>query len=582
MLQHVLEYATRCELAAEPGFSPKDARWGILCDGSGEYLGLVELGDAGARRNSGLRFRKAPDLSQPEMKAGGITKSHFLIETAAVVANYGKEAPEEKHRYFVGLLEQAAKTMPSLGAAAGMLRSDAAITRLRGDMEAQRVKPTDKATFQIGGEFPVESEAWHEWWRGFRRSLAGGAPKRASGKMLCFLTGEAAEPAATHPKITGLTGVGGLAMGDVLIGFKQESFRSYGLEQSANAAMSELAAKAYQAGLNDLVANHSVTVAGAMVTHWFRGSVPEEDDPFPWLVDSGSEEAGARVRARKLLDGIRTGERADLANNTYYALTISSNGGRVVVRDWMEGSFEELAGNIDGWFSDLAIVQRYGSGLAKAPKFAAVLGGLVRDLKDVPAQMAARMFRVALRGEPIPFEALARALARAKIDVIKAEPANHARMGLIRAYHVRKGRKGGTKMEERLKPERNADFDDLAYQCGRLMAVLAKLQHSALGDVGAGVVQRYYAAASTTPKLVFGRLIRGAQPHIGKISAERKRLAICYEKEMREICGRIGKDMPVTLNLEGQSLFAMGYYQEQAALWAGKDGKEENNNEQAN
>lgn len=582
MLQHIVEYAARKELAAEPGFSPKDARWGVLCDATGNYLGLVELGDAGAKRNRGLHIAKAPDLTFSDMKSGGITKSHFLIETAGVIANYGKEAPEEKHRYFVDLLEKASAAMPALSAAARMLRDEPSLTRLRADLESQKAKPTDKATLQIAGEFPVESDTWHDWWREFRRGLTDEGRKKASGSMLCFLTGEASEPAATHPKITGLTSVGGLAMGDVLIGFKQESFRSYGLEQSANAAMSELAAKAYQAGLNDLIANHGVTLAGAMVTHWFRSSVPESDDQFAWIIDPGSEEASARIRARKLLESIRTGEREDLANNAYYALTISSNGGRVVVRDWMEGSFEELAGNVAAWFDDLAIVNRYGGGLARAPKFAAVLGALVRDLKDVPAPMAARMFRVAVRDEPIPFEALAQALARAKIDAIRAEPANHARMGLIKAYHVRKWGKEGAGMEERLTQERNPDFEDVAYQCGRLMAVLAKLQHDALGDVGAGVVQRYYAAASATPKLVFGRLIRGAQPHIGKLSAGDKRwLAIRHEKEMREICARIGKNMPPTLGLEGQSLFALGYYQEQAALWAGKE-KEENDSEQAN
>ena len=36
------------------------------------------------------------------------------------------------------------------------------------------------------------------------------------------------------------------------------------------------------------------------------------------------------------------------------------------------------------------------------------------------------------------------------------------------------------------------------------MALLAAIQEVALGDVGAGVVQRYYAAASTTPALVLG------------------------------------------------------------------------------
>ena len=249
MLHQVVEYALRQELAAEPGFAPKDARWAILCTASGEYLGIVELGDASLRRNPGRSFAKAPDLSQPEMKAGGVTKSHFLIDTAGVVAGYGKDAPQEKHQYFVGLLEQASKAAPVLGAAARILRSDEQVAELRAHLEEHKAKATDKVTFQIDGEFPVESEAWHEWWRAFRRGLQTSKErgrKETTAKMLCFLSGELVEPAPTHPKISGLTSVGGLAMGDVLIGFKQESFRSYGLEQSANAAMSELAAKAYR------------------------------------------------------------------------------------------------------------------------------------------------------------------------------------------------------------------------------------------------------------------------------------------------------------------------------------------------
>ncbi len=126
-------------------------------------------------------------------------------------------------------------------------------------------------------------------------------------------------------------------------------------------------------------------------------------------------------------------------------------------------------------------------------------------------------------------------------------------------------------MQEQLKPGLNADLKERAYHCGRLMAVLGKLQASALGDVGAGVVSRYYAAASTTPALVFGRLVRGAQFHLNKIADQKRGLAVWYEQQIGEICGQIGTSMPTTLSLEDQSLFALGYYQQLAALWAGKD-----------
>ncbi|MEW6418062.1 MAG: type I-C CRISPR-associated protein Cas8c/Csd1 [Nitrospirota bacterium] len=44
----------------------------------------------------------------------------------------------------------------------------------------------------------------------------------------------------------------------------------------------------------------------------------------------------------------------------------------------------------------------------------------------------------------------------------------------------------------------NPEHPHPAYHCGRLLAVLARLQRDALGDVGAGIVQRYYSAASQT------------------------------------------------------------------------------------
>jgi CRISPR-associated protein Csd1 len=580
MLHQVVEYAQRQKLAAEPGFAPKYAKWAILCTASGKYLGLVEIGDTSSKKNPGRHFSKAPDLNQGKMKAGGVTKSHFLIDTAAVVAGYGKDAPEEKRRYFIGLLEQAREAMPVLGAAAEMLRNEGDVAALGSDLERRKAKATDKVTFQIDGQFPVEADEWHDWWREFHAGLQTSKEqgrKAKNAKMLCFLTGELVEPAATHPKITGLTGVGGLAMGDVLIGFKQESFRSYGLEQSANAAMSELAAKGYQSGLNDLIANRSVSLAGTLVTHWFRDRIALEDDPMDWFIQGTSEgdELNAQIRARKLLKSIKSGERADLASNTYYALTISSNGGRVVIRDWMEGRFAELAANVVQWFSDLEIVHRDGGGSAKPPKFGAVLAALVRELKDVAAPMAVKLYRVAARGEPIPLAAMAQALARVRVDVIQGERPNHARMGLIKAYHLRKRKQEGGSMDGQLKPEVNADLRNRAYHCGRLMAVLAGIQAEALPGVKAGVIQRYYAAASTTPALVFGRLVRGAQPHLKLISDQKEWLKDWFERQMSEICAEIGTSMPKTLSLEDQSMFALGYYQQLAARWAGKDTNKE-------
>ncbi len=114
-----------------------------------------------------------------------------------------------------------------------------------------------------------------------------------------------------------------------------------------------------------------------------------------------------------------------------------------------------------------------------------------------------------------------------------------------------------------LTPELNASNPNPAYQCGRLLAVLASLQRRALGDVGAGIVQRYYAAASCTPALVLGRLTRNSQFHLNKLDAG---LAHWYEDRIADVWSNLAPGIPGTLGLEEQTLFALGYYQQLAAL----------------
>ena len=112
----------------------------------------------------------------------------------------------------------------------------------------------------------------------------------------------------------------------------------------------------------------------------------------------------------------------------------------------------------------------------------------------------------------------------------------------------------------------NPEHPSAAYHCGRLLAVLANLQRAALGDVGAGVVQRYYAATSQIPGLILGRLISNARNHIGKLEGG---LAHWYENQIADVMSRLQDSVPRILDLEGQGLFALGYYQQLAALRAG-------------
>ena len=561
MLELLADYARKHELAGL-GFKSKSVRWAIICNSDGRFLDVVELGDVEQKKNRGQEFPLCPEFERRAKQAGGM--SEFLVDSAETVVLYGKEAQTQKvkgkHDFFVGLLRDAGEVMPVLKSLAALLEDQDQLVKLRARLEHAKARPQDKVTFQVDGAFPVESDVWHDWWHKKRQAAGPDRTQKAAGKpMVSFVTGQPVVPLETHPKVEGLAGTGGLAMGDVLVGFDKQAFTSYGLDQSENAAVSEEDAHAYRTALNDLISKHSQKLAGAKVVHWFKDKVKPEEDPLAWLQEGAeTEERNAQRRASELLGSISEGRRADLAGNYYHALTLSGAGGRVMVRDWMEGQFKELVENIRQWFDDLSIVHRKGGRLARDPKFLAVMGATVRELKDLPPPFVAKMWRVAVRSEPIPQPALARALARFKADIVdKDKTFNHARMGLMKAYHVRKAR--AERKDEDMKQYYNWEHSSPAYHCGGMMAVLAKLQQAALGDVGAGVVQRYYAAASATPALVLGRLVRGGQFHLNKLDPG---LAHWYEERLGSISMQLGDNVPQTLTLEEQSLFALGYYQQ--------------------
>lgn len=560
MLETILRKAT----GSEPGFSRKKIKWGISCTHNGRFTGVIQLDEG-----KGRTFDRCPNLSQPELVGGDETRAHFLAEGLSTAALYWKddidvddqERFRAKHAYFCMLLQNAAARAPYLAAAATMLTDREALQAIRQDLARQKAKPTETATVLIGGINPLERDDWCDWWRQFRSTLRPASS--GAEAMRCFATGELVEPAITHPKIRGLTGVGGLGTGDVLVGFDKQAFQSYGLEQSANAAVSEEAATAYAETLNRLISEKSVKLGNVLAVHWFAEAVPEDDDPLAWLKEPPEQtEASAELKARQLLQAIRTGQRPDLAKNRYVALALSGAAGRVMVREVMEGSFEALVKNVDRWFADLSIVARNGKWLCKPQKFLAVAGALVRELDELASPWIQQLWHAALTGGAIPSFAAARTTLRTRVDIINDESASHARMGLMKAFHIRQG-------DQNMRPYLNPDHPHPAYHCGRVLAVLARLQRAALGDVGTGVVQRYYTAASQSPGLILGRLAANAKNHLGKLEGG---LAHWYENQLAEVMSRIGDAAPRTLNLEEQSLFALGYYQQLATFNTGKNG----------
>jgi CRISPR-associated protein Csd1 len=249
---------------------------------------------------------------------------------------------------------------------------------------------------------------------------------------------------------------------------------------------------------------------------------------------------------------------------------------------------------IEKWFDDLSIVNASGKRNANLPGLNRLLMSLQRPRpRDMKLEAYIKpiknlqipFWRTALNpNAPIPEAAILKAIDSIRTSILSGEfdgalkikkDANssdenraslgriYARMGLIKAHYNRSSnRKGDQLMTCAFDPNRTYPA---AFHCGRLMRFFAEIQEEAIdGEINAGVVQRYYGAANRTPKLVLGRLAALCQQHLSKIEKQNPGLRFWFDSQIGEISCALDGNLPETLSLEGQTMFALGYYQQLA------------------
>lgn len=571
MLQALIAYAER-ENLGDANFEGVAVRWLIPLDRSGKLAGgpipLVENPDDKKPRPKMLI---RPFTSPNELNQG--TKSHFLCDTlerATLLldpkAAEKAEGRRVQHTYFQTLLEEAAAACPAespkLQAVLAFLRDEANLTELHRQLLAAKAKPSDNAAFSVDGVQLLASESLKTFWRNRRSRVATGA--KARSQRVCVATGELAETLDTTEKIKGVPG--GLATGTNLISFDKDSFCSFGLEQAQNAALSASAELKIRSALNTLIEKsraQKLVFNNTVHLNWTRK--PLDYDPFDILANADEQAVAS------LLKSVHAGQAPSaFDDNAYYALSISGNGARVMVRDWLESTVPEVRQHVAEWFEDLGIVSPDGAGVKRDFKFYALLYGMVRaDLEEMSPQLPTQLLHGALRGRsvPLPQSALSAALRRQQIEPKGTDAMRNAviiaRLAIIKACLLRSpnSQNNNTQTKATMTENLNPESRDPAYLCGRLFAVFDRLQYLALGGVNAGVVERYYASASTTPALVMGRLFRNAQFHLAKAEGG---IAGNASKDFEAIASALGNEFPATLDLEGQGRFALGYYHQKA------------------
>ena len=119
-------------------------------------------------------------------------------------------------------------------------------------------------------------------------------------------------------------------------------------------------------------------------------------------------------------------------------------------------------------------------------------------------------------------------------------------------------------MDRALDPDR----PEVSYQLGRLLAIMDQLYAADNREARGLLASRYFRAASTTPLVVFGRLLGLAEYYLARIESGKQ----WFRNHLMEVTNRITV-IPRTLSFEDQAVFSLGYYHQMAQL-RGKNGEE--------
>lgn len=396
-------------------------------------------------------------------------------------------------------------------------------------------------------------------------------------QSVCLITGRKSLIKRVHTNLT-LSG----SSGSKIVSFQTKSgYDSYYKEKGANAPVSLEAESAYSTALTEMLANGSKNkfrLGDSIILFWAQKKDDLEEELPLFFTCPDKDNPDRNIQAiENLYKAPFKGHITTEGDNGFYILGLEPNKTRITIRIWKEGTVEEISGNIRQHFQDLQIVQDYNKDYFYP--LHSVLQELVRNKKkdNPPPNLMGAVFLSVINNTPYPATLLNLCINRIRAD----RTINRKRAAILKAYLNRKNRITNYKQEKEITMALDLTNTNQAYLCGRLFAVLEKIQERANPELNATIKDRYYGSASTTPIAVFSRLIDLAMKHLSKIG---KGSSTYYDKIVCEIISGISPDgFPSHLSMEDQSRFAIGYYHQRQALFSSSkeqsEAKKETDNE---
>lgn len=553
ILKALYDYYNRCDDDLPPkGLENKEIGFLLVLSPDGQFLRFEDC-----REN---KDHASVYLVKKHVGRSSAAVANYLYDNSAYVLGYSDKSNGKEQLYFDTFkqkIDEIADIFPdNLGMSA--LKAFYQNSRetiiqivskdpLWEDIKKNLSKKYSTFSFRIEGDLKILAEK--------RELLQLEQNDDHKNESLCLVTGKHG-PAVETTTATMIPGSQATAK---LVAFQVNSgYDSYGKTKCENAPISEEAEFAYTTALNSMLQKNSrnkFLLGNRTFVFWASSnnevSIEAEESLFELLgfAEEAEDDPNANViKVRKVFESIYSGELKTSLDDKFYILGLAPNSARIAVVFWSETTLKDFAGKILKHFDDMEILDTRKD---KKPYMgireiisSVTLGGKMSDATpNLPEAVVKSIFQ----GLPYPATLYSACLRRIRAE----QKLTITRAAIIKAYLNRQNNN-----DKKIGPMLDKENCNQGYLCGRLFAVLDKIQEDA--NHIRSIRERYMNAASATPAAVFATILNLSVHHSEKLDEKRR---IYFEKLKQEIMDKIPADgFPSHLDLQDQGRFFVGYY----------------------
>lgn len=566
ILKALYDYYQRCDNLPAMGMEEKEIGFVLIIDKKGNFL---RIEDCRNDKDTAKKF-----LVKKHVGRSSASVANYLYDSSAYVLGFsGKDTDKEQIYYdtFRAKVNEIHNLFPNNDDMKALVHfyeqaKEDLLMKLQKDPLWEEVvkclsKKYSNFSFRIEGDTQIIAQ---------KKELIQLDEDESKGKSVCLVTGKQGQPVET----TTATMIAGSQAIAKLVSFQIKSgYDSYGKEKGFNAPISKEAEFAYTTAMNTMLARDSrnkFSIGGRTYLFWASSNneacQQTEESVFSLFgfKDDDKDDPNRNImKVREVFNAIYSGKIKTTLDDRFYILGLAPNAARIAVVYWSETSLKDFARMITKHFNDMEIIDGRPE---KKPYYglremlsAITLGGKQSDVTpNIPDAVVKSVFQ----GIPYPFTLFSSCIRRIRAEQDVTPYKNPCRVAILKAY-LNRLNDNNKKIEVML----DKDNNNAGYLCGRLFAVLDRIQEKANGIHS--IQERYMNAACATPSSVFATILNLSSHHAEKLDMGAK---ITYEKLKQEIIDKLPADgFPAHLDLQDQGRFFVGFYHQRQDFFQKKE-----------